>query len=40
MDERTVDGHYYATFLKKMRRVILDPVQLELPPDEVKEDVE
>lgn len=39
MDERTVDGHYYASAFKLMNRIIADPSVLELPPEKVVEDV-
>lgn len=38
-DERIVDGHYYATFLKLMSSYIADPSLLEVPPDTVKQDI-
>lgn len=38
-DERIVDGFYYATGIKYFQRLLLHPEQLELPPDEVKQDV-
>ena len=38
-DERIVDGFYYATGIKYFQRLLLHPEQLELPPEEVKEDV-
>ena len=39
MDERTVDGHDYASAFKLMTRIISDPSVLELPPEKVVEDV-
>ena len=40
MDERIVDGFYYATFFKHFRRVIRHPEQLDLPPEEVVQDID
>ena len=39
MDERTVDGHYYATVFKFLNRCIADPTVLETPPKQVNEDI-
>ncbi len=39
LDERTVDGHYYATAFKLINRCITDPSILELPPQKVNEDI-
>ena len=39
LDERTVDGHYYATVFKLINRCIADPSILELPPQKVNEDI-
>lgn len=39
MDERTVDGMYYATAFKYMKYYLKNPAALELVPEEVKEDV-
>lgn len=39
MDERTVDGIYYATALKYMKYYLKNPSALELPPEKVEEDV-
>lgn len=39
MDERTVDGHYYATVFKLLNRCIADPTVLETPPKQVNEDI-
>lgn len=39
LDERTVDGHYYAQFLQAMRYVFQHPEILENPPSKVVEDV-
>ena len=38
-DERICDGHYYATFLKTIRRHFKNPHLLDTPPAEVKEDI-
>jgi hypothetical protein len=39
-DERITDGHYYATALRVFNRYIMHPERLELPPEEVFEDME
>lgn len=39
MDERTVDGHYYATVFKYINRFISDPSLLEVPPETVVQDI-
>lgn len=39
MDERTVDGHYYAQFLQAFRYIFLHPEILETPPSKVVDDV-
>lgn len=39
LDERTVDGHYYATVFKMINRIIADPSILEVPPQKVNEDI-
>lgn len=39
MDERTVDGHYYAQFLQAFRYLFLHPEILETPPSKVVEDI-
>ena len=39
MDERTVDGHYYAQFLQAYRLMFQHPEILEAPPTRVNEDV-
>lgn len=39
MDERTVDGHYYAQFLQAIRYLFQHPEILEAPPTKVVEDV-
>lgn len=40
LDERICDGFYFAAALKKMRRYIKDPWQLDNPPETVIEDVD
>ena len=39
LDERIVDGHYYATVLKYLKYYIAHPELLAQPPAEVKEDI-
>lgn len=39
MDERTVDGHYYAQFLQAFLYICLHPEIVETPPSKVVEDV-
>ena len=39
LDERIVDGYYYATFFKYFRRLIRNPEILDLPPEEVISDI-
>lgn len=39
MDERTVDGHYYAQFLQFYRKVFQHPEYLEIAPQQVNEDI-
>ncbi len=39
LDERTVDGHYYASAFKLITRFIADPSLLEVPPQKVNEDI-
>ena len=39
LDERTVDGHYYASVFKLMNKLMQDPSPLEVPPEIVKEDI-
>ena len=38
LDERIVDGYYYATFFKYYRRLLRNPEVLDNPPDEVVSD--
>ncbi len=39
MDERIVDGFYYAAFFKHYKRIILHPEVLDHPPEEVLPDI-
>ena len=39
MDERTVDGFYYATALRYMRRLYRNPWQLDERPDVIESDI-
>ncbi len=39
-DERIVDGFYYATALKYMKRLMMHPEQLDTPPEEVVHDID
>jgi hypothetical protein len=39
MDERTVDGMYYALAFKYLKYFLKNPAELETPPESVKEDV-
>ena len=40
LDERIVDGFYYATFFKYYRRLMLHPEVLDNPPEEVIRDID
>ena len=40
MDERIVDGYYYAAFFKHFKRIIAKPEVLDNPPEEVKTDID
>ena len=40
LDERIVDGYYYATFFKYYRRLIAHPELLDVPPEEVVRDID
>ena len=40
LDERIVDGYYYATFFKHFRRVISRPEVLNNPPEEINKDID
>ena len=39
LDERIVDGYYYAAFFKYFRRLMRNPEVLDNPPDEVVADI-
>ena len=40
LDERIVDGYYYATFFKYYRRLMRHPELLDNPPDEIVPDID
>ncbi len=40
MDERIVDGFYYAAFFKHFKRILAHPEVLDTPPEEVLSDIE
>ena len=40
LDERIVDGFYYATFFKYYRRILAHPEMLDNPPEEVAKDID
>ena len=40
LDERIVDGYYYAAFFKHFRTILRHPELLDLPPEELVEDIE
>ena len=40
LDERIVDGYYYATFFKHYRRILQHPEVLDNPPEEVLWDID
>ena len=40
LDERIVDGYYYATFFKHYRRLLAHPEVLDNPPEEVNSDID
>ena len=39
-DERIVDGYYYASAFKMLKRIMKNPEQLLTPPEKVEEDVD
>ncbi len=39
LDERIVDGYYYATFFKHYKRILAHPEILDNPPEEVLRDI-
>ncbi len=40
LDERIVDGYYYATFFKHYRHLLRHPEMLDTPPEEVVRDID
>jgi len=40
LDERIVDGYYYATFFKYYKRLIAHPELLDNPPEEIAKDID
>ena len=40
LDERIVDGYYYAAFFKHYRRLLAHPEVLDTPPEEVVKDID
>ncbi len=40
LDERIVDGYYYATFFKAYKRLLRNPEQLDEAPTEIKFDID
>ena len=40
MDERIVDGYYYAAFFKHYKRILQHPEILDTPPEEVLKDID
>ena len=40
LDERIVDGFYYATVFKYMKRLMQHPDLLDQPPEEVVQDID
>ena len=40
LDERICDGYYYATFFKYYKRLLRNPEILDLPPEEVVQDID
>jgi len=39
-DERIVDGYYFATEFRKLRQCFSDPDKLDLPPEQIVEDID
>ena len=39
-DERIVDGFYFASTLKYMKRLMQHPERLDVPPEEVNRDID
>ena len=40
LDERIVDGYYYAAFFKHFKRIVAKPEVLDKPPEEIKTDID
>ena len=40
LDERIVDGFYYAAFFKHYKRILQHPEILDRPPEEVLRDID
>ena len=40
LDERIVDGYYYAAFFKHYRSILRNPEMLDLPPQEILSDID
>lgn len=40
LDERIVDGYYYAAFFRHYMRILAHPEILDLPPDEIAQDID
>ena len=40
MDERIVDGFYYAAFFKHFKRILARPEVLDVPPEEILDDID
>jgi hypothetical protein len=40
LDERIVDGYYYAAFFKHYRAILRHPEILDLPPEELVQDID
>ena len=40
LDERIVDGFYYATFFKYYRRLLAHPEVLDNPPETIEKDID
>ena len=40
VDERIIDGHYYSSLLKRVKYLMAHPEKLDVPPEEVKEDID
>ena len=40
LDERIVDGYYYAAFFKHYKRILAHPEILDRPPEEVLKDID